>query len=138
MRRESNLSIPTNTNNLPNILINMMTLFGIPQCDTVKKARAWLADHGVDYLFHDYKKAGVPENRLDRWLAEWGWETVINRRGTSWRRLPQTERDEMTTATARAAALSNPSLIKRPILMSDDVTLVGFDPDQWQAILVKV
>ena len=115
----------------------MMTLFGIPQCDTVKKARAWLVDHGVDYLFHDYKKAGVPEDLLDRWLAEFGWETVINRRGTSWRRLPQAERDAMTTALARAAALNNPSLIKRPILVSDDVTLVGFDPEQWQHALIQ-
>ncbi len=115
----------------------MMTLFGIPQCDTVKKARAWLVDHGVDYQFHDYKKAGVPEDLLDRWLAEFGWETVINRRGTSWRRLPQAERDAMTTALARAAALNNPSLIKRPILMSDDVTLVGFDPEQWQHALTQ-
>ena len=135
MRRESNLSIPTNTNHLPGVLINMMTLYGIPQCDTVKKARVWLTDHGVDYQFHDYKKAGVPEDLLDRWLGEFGWETVINRRGTSWRRLPEAERNAMTTATARAAALSNPSLIKRPILALDDATLVGFDPEQWQEVL---
>ncbi len=117
--------------------MNMMTLFGIPQCDTVKKARVWLTDHGVDYQFHDYKLAGVPEELLDRWLDEFGWETVINRRGTSWRRLPEAERNAMTTATARAAALSNPNLIKRPILVSDQFTLVGFDPEQWQEILTQ-
>lgn len=116
----------------------MMTLFGITQCNTVKKARVWLADHGADFAFHDYKKAGVPEELLDRWLAEFGWETVINRRGTSWRRLPEAERDVMTTASARAAALNNPSLIKRPILMLDDATLVGFDTEQWQEAIEKV
>ncbi|MBD3816573.1 MAG: arsenate reductase [Halothiobacillus sp.] len=94
----------------------MMTLFGIPQCDTV---------------------AGVPEDLLDRWLAEFGWETVINRRGTSWRRLPQVERDAMTTALARAAALKYPSLIKRPILVLDQFTLIGFDPEQWQHALTQ-
>jgi len=113
----------------------MMTLYGIPQCDTVKKARSWLAEHDMAYQFHDYKKAGVPEDQLDRWLAEFGWETVINRRGTSWRRLPEPERSEMTTASARAAALSNPSLIKRPVLVLDEATLVGFDPEQWQKAL---
>ncbi|OZB36595.1 MAG: ArsC family reductase [Halothiobacillus sp. 14-56-357] len=115
----------------------MMTLFGIPQCDTVKKARVWLTDHGVDYQFHDYKLAGVPEELLERWLSEFGWETVINRRGTSWRRLPEAERNAMTTATARAAALSNPSLIKRPVLVSDQFTLIGFDPEQWQKSLTQ-
>ncbi|MGE4355970.1 ArsC family reductase [Halothiobacillus sp.] len=114
-----------------------MTLFGIPQCDTVKKARVWLTDRGVGYQFHDYKLAGVPEELLDRWLSEFGWETVINRRGTSWRRLPEAERNAMTTATARAAALKNPSLIKRPILVSDQFTLIGFDPEQWQQILTQ-
>ncbi|WP_298219710.1 ArsC family reductase [Halothiobacillus sp.] len=115
----------------------MMTLYGIPQCDTVKKARVWLTDHGVNYQFHDYKLAGVPEDLLDRWLGEFGWETVINRRGSSWRRLPEAERNAMTTATARAAALSNPSLIKRPILVSDQFTLIGFDPEQWQHTLTQ-
>lgn len=115
----------------------MMTLFGITQCDTVKKARVWLADHDVDFAFHDYKKAGVPEDLLDRWLSEFGWETVINRRGTSWRRLPEAERNAMTTVSAREAALNNPSLIKRPILVSDFVTLIGFDPEQWQQTLIQ-
>lgn len=115
----------------------MMTLYGIPQCDTVKKARTWLTDHGVDYQFHDYKLAGVPEDLLDRWLSEFGWETVINRRGTSWRRLPKAERNAMTTATARAAALNNPSLIKRPILMTEEWTWIGFDPQQWAVAMEK-
>lgn len=109
----------------------MMTLFGIPACDTVKKARAWLDSQGIPYQFHDYKKQGVPEALLDHWLAEFGWETVINRRGTAWRALPEPERLAMDKATARRAALNNPSLIKRPILVSPTATWVGFEPDRW-------
>jgi Spx/MgsR family transcriptional regulator len=110
----------------------MLTLFGITACDTVKKARAWLDQHGVAYQFHDYKKAGVPEELLNRWLVEFGWETVINRRGTAWRALPEAERLAMDSAAARHAALNNPSLIKRPILVSGTTTWVGFEPDRWQ------
>ncbi|MGC8696868.1 MAG: Spx/MgsR family RNA polymerase-binding regulatory protein [Halothiobacillus sp.] len=110
----------------------MMTLFGIPTCDTVKKARAWLDQHAIAYQFHDYKKAGVPEDLLDRWLAEFGWEAVINRRGTAWRALPPSERLAMDAAGARRAARHNPSLIKRPILVSDTATWVGFEPERWQ------
>lgn len=113
----------------------MTTLYGISQCSTVKKARAWLDDRGLTYQFHDYKKAGVPEHLLDRWLDQFGWAVVINRRGTSWRRLPETTREAMTTDSARAAALANPSLIKRPILVTQNNTLVGFDPEQWQKVL---
>ncbi len=110
----------------------MLTLFGIANCDTVKKARAWLDQQGVAYQFHDYKKAGVPEPLLDDWLAQFGWETVINRRGTAWRGLPEAERLAMDSAAARRAAHNNPSLIKRPILVSDTATWVGFEPDRWQ------
>ena len=109
----------------------MCVLYGIPNCDTVKKARAWLGEHGHPYAFHDFKKQGVPEALLDAWLAEFGWETIINRRGTSWRALPQEQRDTMTSASARAAALHNPSLIKRPILVTPRRSLIGFDPILW-------
>lgn len=110
----------------------MCVLYGIPNCDTVKKARAWLGEHGHLCAFHDFKKQGVPEALLDVWLAEFGWETVINRRGTSWRALPQDQRDAMTSAGARAAARHNPSLIKRPILVTPRCSLIGFDPILWQ------
>ncbi|MBN2855465.1 MAG: Spx/MgsR family RNA polymerase-binding regulatory protein [Halothiobacillaceae bacterium] len=110
----------------------MMSLFGIPACDSVKKARTWLDQRALAYQFHDYKKAGVPEDLLDRWLAELGWDAVINTRGTSWRALPQSERLAMDNAAARRAVLINPSLIKRPILVTDTQTWVGFEPDRWQ------
>ncbi|ANJ67369.1 arsenate reductase [Halothiobacillus diazotrophicus] len=112
----------------------MMTVYGIPQCSTVKKARAWLDEQRVDYAFHDYKKKGVPEALLDEWIDRFGWDVVINRRGTSWRALPEAVRSSMDAAGARAAALANPSLIKRPILVAGDTTLIGFDPEQWQEV----
>ena len=114
----------------------MITVYGIPNCDTVKKARAWLKEQDLAYTFHDFKKAGVPTERLDDWLERFGWETVINRRGTSWRRLPAEEREAMDTARAREAALANPSLIKRPVVESGEQMLIGFDADQWQETLV--
>lgn len=116
-------------------MINMMTVYGIPQCGTVRKARAWLDERGLTYQFHDYKKSGVPEALLADWIADLGWETVINRRGTSWRALPEATRNAMDAAGALAAAMHNPSLIKRPIVVGAPTTLIGFDPDHWQETL---
>ncbi|MFP4252005.1 MAG: arsenate reductase [Guyparkeria sp.] len=113
----------------------MITVYGIPNCDTVKKARAWLAAEGIEYRFHDFKRDGVPPERLDDWLARFGWETVINRRGMSWRRLPAEEREAMDATRAREAALANPSLIKRPVVEHDGDTLIGFQADDWQEAL---
>ena len=114
----------------------MITVYGIPNCDTVKKARAWLTDHGVEHQFHDFKKQGVPEAELDRWLAAVGWETVINRKGTTWRQLDETVRAAVTdAASARAVALANPSVIKRPVVQWPDGITVGFDAAAWQARL---
>ncbi|MCL7744826.1 ArsC family reductase [Guyparkeria hydrothermalis] len=113
----------------------MITVYGIPNCDTVKKARKWLDAQGLSYEFHDYKKAGVPAERLDGWLDRFGWETVINRRGMSWRRLPAEEREAMNAGRAREAALANPSLIKRPVVESGEQILIGFDADEWQETL---
>jgi len=113
----------------------MTAIYGIKQCGTMKKAMAWLDEAGIDYRFHDYKKEGLPEDLLDQWLDKLGWETVINRRGTSWRKLPEAERNAMDRPGARAAALANPSLVKRPVLMHGDTLLIGFDPDQWQEAL---
>ena len=113
----------------------MITVYGIPNCDTVRKARAWLADRGLEYRFHDFKKAGVPDVQLDDWLNRFGWETVINRRGMSWRRLTADEREAMDLTRAREAALANPSLIKRPVVERKDKTLIGFDTDDWQEAL---
>jgi Spx/MgsR family transcriptional regulator len=115
----------------------MTTLYGIPNCDTVKRARAWLDEHGVAYTFHDFKKQGVPESELDRWLADVGWETVVNRRGTTWRRLSDAERAAITdAATARQALIENPSLIKRPVVQWSGRTgaTVGFVPEEWASL----
>ena len=113
----------------------MITVYGIPNCDTVRKARAWLAEQGLEYRFHDFKKAGVPEEQLDDWLARFGWETVINRRGMSWRRLPAEDREAMDLTRAREAALANPSLIKRPVAEHNGNALIGFNADDWQETL---
>jgi arsenate reductase (glutaredoxin) len=110
------------------------TLYGITNCDTVKRARAWLADHEVAYAFHDFKKQGVPQPQLDRWLRELGWEAVVNRRGTTWRKLDDATRAGVTDArSARAALLAHPSLIKRPVVDWGEATAlsVGFDAQQW-------
>ncbi|MFO7808448.1 arsenate reductase [Guyparkeria sp.] len=113
----------------------MITVYGISNCDTVKKARTWLAEQGLEYRFHDFKKAGIPEPRLDDWLERFGWEKVINNRGMSWRRLPAEVREAMDLARAREAALANPSLIKRPVVEHDGNTLIGFSADEWQETL---
>ena len=115
-------------------------LYGIRNCDTVKKARQWLSDHGVDYQFHDYKLSGVPAPRLDEWLNHVPWETLLNRQGTMWRKLDAATQASVTdAANARAVMLANPSTIKRPVLEwsgspSKDVT-VGFKPEAWSARL---
>ncbi|MDM0043860.1 ArsC family reductase [Variovorax dokdonensis] len=115
----------------------MTTLYGIPNCDTVKRARAWLDEHGVAYTFHDFKKQGVPEAELDRWLASAGWETVVNRRGTTWRRLSEEARAAVVdTASARQALIDNPSLIKRPVVQwsGRSGATVGFDAQEWASL----
>ncbi|HCY16982.1 MAG: arsenate reductase [Curvibacter sp. GWA2_64_110] len=114
-----------------------ITLYGIPNCDTVKKARAWLAEHGVVVQFHDFKKQGVPEQPLDHWLATAGWEKLLNRQGTTWRKLDATTQAAVTdAASARALMLAQPSVIKRPVVewSASEVT-VGFDAAGWQARL---
>ena len=117
------------------------TVYGISNCDTVKRARAWLTEHGIDYTFHDFKKLGVPEAALDGWLAAAGWETLVNRRGTTWRSLDDATRGAVVdTATARQALLANPSLIKRPVVQwpGQPQVTVGFDGEAWQALAAKV
>lgn len=112
-----------------------VTLYGIPNCDTVKKARAALAERGVACDFHDYKKAGVPADALARWVERWGWEAVLNRAGTTFKALPDAEKAGLDAARAIALMQANPSMIKRPIVegdgVGDGVALIGFKPDQW-------
>lgn len=109
----------------------MTTLYGIPNCDTVKKARTWLTDHNVDYSFHDFKKQGVPEAQLDHWLAAVGWDTLVNRKGTTWRGLDAaTKAAVLDAASARSAMLSAPSIVKRPVVVwANGQVTVGFKPE---------
>ena len=112
----------------------MTTLYGIPNCDTVKKARTWLADKGVAYDFHDYKKAGVDPVALDRWIAAVGWEPLLNRAGTTFRKLPDADRADIDAVKARALMLAHPSLIKRPVVEHDGGLLVGLKPAEWDLV----
>ena len=120
----------------------MTTLYGIPNCDTVKKARTWLAEHARAHDFHDFKKLGVPPARLAQWVEILGWESLLNRKGSTWRKLAADEQLAVhDSASARALMLSQPSLIRRPVVdwgdgsvngsVDGDVT-IGFDPEAWE------
>ncbi|MDD5334172.1 MAG: ArsC family reductase [Rhodoferax sp.] len=113
----------------------LITLYGIPNCDTVKKARAWLGAQGLDYQFHDFKKQGVPAPALDAWIKALGWEPLVNRRGTSWRRLDDATRAGVTdAASARALMLAQASVIKRPVVeWTNGEVSVGFDAQAWRS-----
>jgi len=110
------------------------TLYGIPNCDTVKKARTWLLDHGHDFTFHDFKKQGLSRELVQSWLADLDWETLVNRKGTTWRNLPDERKAQITDAEqALALMLENPSVIKRPVLQGVGPVSVGFSPDAYAA-----
>ena len=114
-----------------------ITLYGIPNCDTVKKARLWLNEQGVDYTFHDFKKQGVPTDLLPDWLAQAGLDTLINRRGPAWRKLePAVQASVVDAAPARAVMQANSSVIKRPVVVwADGQVSVGFSPEAFAARL---
>lgn len=103
-----------------------ITLYGIPNCDTVKKARAWLTAQGIDHRFHDFRKDGLEQETLDAWIGELGRDVLINRRGTTWRKLSDAEKDVTNDAQAAALLLANPAMIKRPVIDLGDARLVGF------------
>lgn len=109
------------------------TVFGIPNCDTVKKARAWLAAQGLEHQFHDFKKQGVPVERLDPWIEALGWQALLNTRGTTWRKIPEEERARVIDVdSARRLMLQYPSVIKRPVVeWPDRPVTVGFDIAKW-------
>ena len=113
----------------------MLTLYGIANCDTVKKARAWLAGAGVEHRFHDYKKTGVPDEALARWIAALGWEALLNRQGTTWRAGSSLRQAAVVDAASAAALMrEQPSVIRRPVVEGDDALLVGFDPRRYAAL----
>jgi arsenate reductase len=112
-----------------------ITVYGIPNCDTVKKARTWLNDRGVSYEFHDYKKQGIDEARLKGWVEELGWEMVLNRAGTTFKALPDADKADLTPGKAVKLMLAQPSMIKRPMLDLGDRRIAGFKPDIYEAAL---
>ncbi|MBF8779797.1 ArsC family reductase [Pseudomonas fulva] len=111
------------------------TLYGIKACDTMKKARAWLEQHAIAYAFHDYKTQGIDRTRLARWCDEHGWEVVLNRAGTTFRKLDEAAKAGLDQARAIELMLAQPSMIKRPVLELGDRTLVGFKPESYAAAL---
>lgn len=117
-----------------------LTVYGIPNCDTVKKARTWLTEQGAAYTFHDYKKQGVPEDRLDAWIKAVGWELLVNRQGTTWRKFDEaTKAGVVDAASAKALMLGNPSVIKRPVIeQAGKVLAVGFDAKKAQELVAKL
>jgi arsenate reductase len=110
-----------------------VTIHGIKACDTMKKARAWLEEHGIAYAFHDYKTQGIPDAALRGWVKQLGWEVLLNRAGTTFRKLPDAAREGLDEGRAIALMLAQPSMIKRPVLDMDGTLLVGFKPDTYAA-----
>jgi arsenate reductase (glutaredoxin) len=110
---------------------NSVTIYGIKNCDTMKKARAWLDEHGIEYVFHDYKKEGVARELLDAWAGKVGWEALLNRAGTTFRALPEEEKSGLDADKAIGFMLAQPSMIRRPVLHAGRVFLVGFKPEEY-------
>lgn len=119
-----------------------VTIYGIKNCDTMKKAFTWLKDHGVRHDFHDYKASGIDKAHLESWCRALGWETVLNRAGTTFRKLPESDREGLTEKKAIALMIAQPSMIKRPILEygpegNSDKVMAGFKPDLYAAALKR-
>jgi Spx/MgsR family transcriptional regulator len=113
-----------------------VTMYGIKNCDTIKKARAWLDEHAIPYAFHDYKTAGVDSARLARWIEMEGWETVLNRAGTTFRKLPDADKADLDAGKATELMLAQPSMIKRPVLEHPGGVLIGFAPERYARALL--
>lgn len=113
-----------------------ITIYGIKNCDTMKKARAFLDKHKVDYAFHDYKSVGIDKDRLEGWVKKAGWEILLNKAGTTFKKLPDKDKDGLTEKKAIALMIANPSMIKRPVLeLPRGRLLVGFKPDDYRAAI---
>ncbi|GAA5645445.1 ArsC family reductase [Vibrio proteolyticus] len=111
-----------------------ITMYGIPNCDTIKKAKKWLEAEGIDYQFHDYRKQGVDPAMVTTFCDALGWENVVNKRGTTYRQLPQEQKDSLDTTSAIELLVANPAMIKRPILLVDDQYHLGFKADQYASV----
>jgi arsenate reductase len=115
-----------------------ITIYGIKNCDTMKKARAWLDKHGVEYAFHDYKTAGIERERLEQWSKKVGWETLLNRAGATFRKLADKDKAGLDAKKATALMLAQPSMIKRPVLdLGGGKLLVGFKPEDYSGAIGK-
>jgi len=114
--------------------VALATIYGIRNCDTVKKARAWLDRHGVEYRFHDYKVEGIDAGRLERWCDELGWEALLNRAGTTFRNLPPSQKESLDEKRAMTLMLAQPSIIRRPVLELNGRLVVGFKPELYESI----
>jgi Spx/MgsR family transcriptional regulator len=115
----------------------MTTIYGIKSCDTMRKAQAWLDEHGVPYAFHDYKKSGIDLARLERWSRIVGWKTLLNRAGTTFRRLPAADTARLDESRALRLLVEHPSMIKRPVLERDGRVVVGFEPEIYARLLQR-
>jgi len=113
-----------------------ITVYGIPNCESVKKARVWLTDHGIDYVFHDFKKQGVPPEAVDLWLQQVGWEVLVNRKGTTWRKLDAAlQASVVDNASARDLMLAHASVTKRPVVVQGQTVIVGVNPEAWARVV---
>lgn len=116
-----------------------LTMYGIKNCDTIKKARKWLETAGIDYQFHDYRADGLTTSQLHTFIAKLGWKALLNTKGTTWRKLPEEQRAEITNAeTAAALMLEQPAIIKRPLLIASQQMLLGFNADEYQQFIAQV
>ena len=114
-----------------------VTIYGIKNCDTMKKARAWLDQHGVAYAFHDYKVSGIDKTKLEGWSRKTGWEALLNKAGTTFRKLPDKDKKGLTEKKALSLMLAQPSIIKRPVLEAGGKLLVGFKPEQYEEAIAR-
>lgn len=112
----------------------MVTLYGIPNCDTIRKARKWLDQHNIEYIFHDFRKDGIEAGQIENWSKQVGWGTLLNRRGTTWRQLPDADRENMDARKAIRLMTEHPAMIKRPVLVMNRKCTVGFQESTYQAL----
>lgn len=115
-----------------------MVIYGIPNCDTIKKARKWLTDNDIDYRFHDFRKDGLEQSLLESWVSELGWETLLNRRGLTWRKLSSDEKNNLNADKAINLMMHYPAMIKRPVLVNGSTLLVGFSADNYAELFINV
>lgn len=112
-----------------------MIVYGISNCDTIKKAKKWLSDNMVAYQFHDFRKDGLEAEQLEMWVEALGWEVLLNKRGTTWRKLPEEDQADLDSAKATRLMLEHPAMIKRPVLVTAEEILVGFKPEEYARLV---